>query len=106
MVNRIDLTKREDGYIISTVKSYDYRYGAYETAIMLEGLDCWNIVEGYETEEEAIKGHEKYVIVFEAWNGKRCEVVFGEEKAKERYWELDEIYSEVHLLKVEKEIPM
>ena len=36
-----------------------------------------------------------YVIVFEAWNGKRCEVVFGEEKAKERYWELDEIYSEV-----------
>lgn len=44
--------------------------------------------------------------VFEAWNGKRCEVVFGEEKAKERYWELDEIYSEVHLLKVEKEIPM
>lgn len=47
-----------------------------------------------------------YVIVFKAWNGKRCEVVFGEEKAKERYWELDEIYSEVHLLKVEKEIPM
>lgn len=27
-------------------------------------------------------------------------------KAKERYLELDEIYSEVHLLKVEKEIPM
>ena len=59
--NRIRLTKREDGYIISTVKSYDYRYGAYETAIMLEGLDCWNIAEGYSTEEEAIKGHEKYV---------------------------------------------
>ena len=61
MVNRIDLTKREDGYIISTVKSYDYRYGAYETAMMLEGLDCWRIAEGYSTEEEAIKGHEKYV---------------------------------------------
>ena len=61
MVNRIDLTKREDGYIISTVKSYDNCYGPYETAIMLEGLDCWNIAEGYETEEEARIGHEKYV---------------------------------------------
>ena len=58
--NRIRLTKREDGYIISTVKSYDNCYGTYETAIMLEGLDYWNIVEGYETEEEAIKGHAKY----------------------------------------------
>mgnify|MGYP004495295695 FL=1 len=58
--NRIRLTQREDGYIISTVKSYDKCYGAYETAIMLKGLDYWNIVEGYETEEEAIKGHAKY----------------------------------------------
>ena len=63
--NRIRLTKREDGYIISTVKSPDYRYGAYETAIMLEGLDYWNIAEGYSTEEEAIKGHEKYVAMSE-----------------------------------------
>lgn len=63
--NRIRLTKREDGYIISTVKSYDYRYGAYGTAIMLEGLYCWNIAEGYSTEEEAIKGHEKYVAMSE-----------------------------------------
>lgn len=59
--NRIRLNKREDGYIISTVKSYDNCYGAYETAIMLEGLDCWRIAEGYETEEEARIGHEKYV---------------------------------------------
>ena len=59
--NRIRLTKREDGYIISTVKSYDNWYGAYETAIMLEGLDYWSIAEGYKTEEEAIKEHEKYV---------------------------------------------
>lgn len=63
--NIIKLSKRKDGYIISTVKSYDYRYGAYETAIMLEGLDCWNIAEGYSTEEEAIKGHEKYVAMSE-----------------------------------------
>lgn len=47
-----------------------------------------------------------YVIVFETWNGKRCEIVFGKEKAEKRYKELDEIYAEVHLLKVEKEIMM
>lgn len=63
--NRIRLTKREDGYIISTVKSYDNCYGTYETAIKLEGLDYWNIAEGYSTEEEAIKGHEKYVAMSE-----------------------------------------
>ena len=59
--NRIRLTKREDGYIISTVKSYDNWYGAYETAIALKGLDHWKIAEGYKTKEKAIKGHEKYV---------------------------------------------
>lgn len=59
--NRIRLTKREDGYIISTVKSYDNWYGTYETAIALKGLEYWNIAEGYETEEEARIGHEKYV---------------------------------------------
>ena len=63
--NRIRLTKREDGYIISTVKSYDNWYGFYETAIMLEGLDYWSIAEGYKTKEEAIKGHEKYVAMSE-----------------------------------------
>ena len=63
--NRIRLTKGKDGYIISTVKSYDNWYEAYETAIMLKGLDYWNIAEGYKTEEEAIKGHEKYVAMSE-----------------------------------------
>ena len=62
---RLRLTKREDGYIISTVKSYDNWYGFYETAIMLEGLDYWKIAEGYSTEKEAIKGHEKYVAMSE-----------------------------------------
>ena len=62
MVNRIDLTKREDGFIVSTVKStFMVWHGKYETAIMLEDLDCWRIAEGYETEEEARIGHEKYV---------------------------------------------
>ena len=63
--NRIRLTEREDGYIISTVKSYDNWYGAYETAIGLKDLEHWKIVEGYETKEEAIKGHEKYVAMSE-----------------------------------------
>ena len=47
-----------------------------------------------------------FVIVFKVWNGTRCEVHYNEKEAKKRYWELDEIYSEVHLLKVENEIPM
>ena len=62
MENRIDLTKREDGYIVSTVKAtFMAWYGKYETAIMLEGNFEWRIAEGYETEEEARIGHEKYV---------------------------------------------
>ncbi len=58
---RLKYTKREDGYIISTIKPPALAwYGEYETAIRLEGLDTWNIAEGYDTEEEALKGHEKY----------------------------------------------
>ena len=62
MVNRIDLTKREDGYIVSTVEPpFMAWYGKYETAIGLEEGSGWRIAEGYETEEEARVGHEKYV---------------------------------------------
>jgi hypothetical protein len=58
--NRLKYTKRKDGFIVSTIISLDNRYGRYETAIRLEGLEHWKIAEGYNTEEEAIKGHEKY----------------------------------------------
>ena len=62
MVNRIGLTKREDGYIVSTIEPpFMAWYGKYETAIKLEGGFNWRIAEGYETEEEARVGHEKYV---------------------------------------------
>ena len=62
MENRIDLTKREDGYIVSTIEPpFMAWYGKYETAIRLEGGFNWRIAEGYETEEEARIGHEKYV---------------------------------------------
>ena len=52
---RLRLTKREDGYVISTVKSYDNWYGFYETAIMLEGLDYWKIAEGYKQKKKQLK---------------------------------------------------
>ena len=62
MINRINLTKREDGYIVSTIEPpFMAWYGKYETAIMLESGFNWRIAEGYETEEEARIGHEKYV---------------------------------------------
>lgn len=48
-----------------------------------------------------------YVIVFQAFYGTRCEVhCCTEEEAKNRYWELDELFEEVHLLSVENEIKM
>ena len=62
MIYRIDLTKRADGYIVSTIEPpFMAWYGKYETAIRLEGGFNWRIAEGYETEEEARIGHEKYV---------------------------------------------
>lgn len=57
---RIKYTKRKDGYIFSTISSPDKWYGEYETAIRYKGLE-WRIAEGYKTEEEALKGHEKYL---------------------------------------------
>ena len=66
MVNRIDLTKRKDGYVISTVEPMFMAWnGKYETGIMLEEGFEWRIAEGYETEEEARIGHEKYVAMSE-----------------------------------------
>ena len=58
---RIKYDKREDGYILSTIGSLDGLYGEYETAVCLEGNDSWNIAEGYNTKEEALIGHEKYL---------------------------------------------
>ena len=64
--NRIGFTKREDGYIISTIDpSFMAWYGKYETAIAFEGEFVWRVAEGYETEEEALEGHKKYVSMTE-----------------------------------------
>lgn len=48
----------KDGYKLSTV-AIDAWYGDYETALIYKnGLII--VIEGYDTEEEAIKGHDKY----------------------------------------------
>lgn len=64
--NRVELTKRKDGYVISTVKPWTMAwYGKYETGIWYEDEkgECGTIriAEGYKTEEEAKEGHKKYV---------------------------------------------
>ena len=49
---------RKEDWLISTIKvAYS---NIYETAICLEELGDWHVVEEYNTKEEAIKGHEKY----------------------------------------------
>lgn len=56
---RIALTHREDGITISTIEPPCMAwYGKYETAISIdEGK--WRIYKGYDTKEEALKGHEE-----------------------------------------------
>ncbi len=58
---RIKFDKREDGVVISTVKPPGLAwYGEYETAIAIDGGNCWRVYEGYQTKEDAIRGHDKY----------------------------------------------
>ena len=59
--NRVGLTKREDGVVISTIESSPLVawYGRYETAISIDG-ELWKIAKGYDTLEDAIKGHARF----------------------------------------------
>lgn len=51
----------EEGILISTIEAgYLELYGKYETAVSMDCWPDWKIAEGYETEEEALKGHERY----------------------------------------------
>lgn len=61
--NEIAYKTREDGHTISTISSIDGWYGKYETAIGCKdyGTSYWKIVEGYNTVEEALLGHDKYI---------------------------------------------
>ena len=56
---RIAYLKREDNVEFSTIKVLCLTwYGEYETAISIDGSD-WRIYKGYDSKEEALKGHEK-----------------------------------------------
>ena len=59
--NRVGLTKREDGVVISTIESSPLVawYGRYETAVSIE-YSIWRIAKVYDTLEEAIKGHARF----------------------------------------------
>ena len=59
--NRVGLTKREDGVVISTIESSPLVawYGRYETAISIDH-SFWRIAKGYDTLEDAIKGHARF----------------------------------------------
>ena len=59
--NRVGLTKREDGVVISTIESSPLVawYGRYETAISIDH-SFWMIAKGYDTLEDAIKGHARF----------------------------------------------
>ena len=61
MSNRIGLTEREDDVVVSTVESSPLIawYGRYETAISID-REFWKIARGYNTLEEAIKGHARF----------------------------------------------
>ena len=61
MSNRIGLTEREDDVVVSTVESSALIawYGRYETAISIDH-EFWRIARGYNTLEEAIKGHARF----------------------------------------------
>ena len=52
----------EEGVILSTVKPVCMAwYGEYETAITFDNQKNWRILKGYNTEKEAIKGHEEFL---------------------------------------------
>lgn len=47
--------------ILSTVRPFAWAwYGEYETAVTFNGQGEWKILKGYDTKEEAIKGHEEF----------------------------------------------
>ena len=57
---RLKLEEREDGVVISTIKTPFLKwYGDYEIAISVDGLP-WHVCFGCETEEEVISKHEEY----------------------------------------------
>jgi hypothetical protein len=53
--------RKDEGIIIVTMKvEYLAIYGNYETVISIDNQG-WKMVKSYNSEEEAKKGHEKYI---------------------------------------------
>lgn len=47
--------------ILSTVRPFAMAwYGKYETAVTFDGQGEWKILKGYNTKEDAIKGHKEF----------------------------------------------
>ena len=60
--NRLRLDKRNDGIMVSTIKAIAFaKYGEYETAISVDYGERWRICKGYNTKEEALEWHEKFL---------------------------------------------
>lgn len=58
---RLAYLEREDNVVFSTIKAPCLAwYGEYETAISIDG-NPWRVCKGYDSEEEALKGHEEFV---------------------------------------------
>ena len=50
-----------EGIILSTIKvTFMAWYGEYEKAITFDNQETWKILKGYDTKEQAIKGHEEF----------------------------------------------
>lgn len=62
MTCKIRRNEIEEGVILSTVKPFAWAwYGKYETAVTFNNQETWKVLKGYDTEEEAIKGHEEFL---------------------------------------------
>lgn len=64
-----------NGFIVSTLNSYDQ---GHETAVLNNGDRQTYIIERYDSEEEALEGHNKWVKYFET-NNKVMEIDYDEE---------------------------
>lgn len=52
----------KEGIILSTVRPVCLAwYGEYETAITFDNQKTWKILKGYDTEKEAVRGHEEFL---------------------------------------------
>ena len=63
---KVDNTILDNGFTIDTVKVFDNPH-PYETAVIHDQYyDCdWSVIEEYDTKEEAVIGHKKWIKIFQ-----------------------------------------